>query len=246
MTNRRAPYNQGGIISSGSIPVPLAGDVNGPSNANHVDFLTGPGTGFVYLVTGTTLRLAGPAGTYPTTAGHIQTKNASATWWEGINAGGDANVLAQSGATFIIGDFGAAAGWFTNLRGFTVTIDGRNSITHDSALHVWATFGGVEMARMTPGENTLQFTNAASDPATPTGGPKLYAVSGAAKAIGTSGTITTFAAAEPHCPSCGKDFTTEHENRERGYGYLAVCLSCLSDFIEEKFGTQPWIRRERA
>ncbi len=65
----------------------------------------------------------------------------------------------------------------------------------------------------------------------------VWTKGGALKAIGTSGTITTIAPAEPHCPICGTDFTTEHESAK--YGYLAICLVCLAD----ELGDRPWIRR---
>ena len=73
----------------------------------------------------------------------------------------------------------------------------------------------------------------------PTGNPAaggfLYSVSGALTWRGSSGTSTTIAPAEPHCPKCGKDFMHEWENEK--YGYLAICINCLSDEI----GDRPWI-----
>lgn len=68
----------------------------------------------------------------------------------------------------------------------------------------------------------------------------LYADAGAGKWRGSSGTVTTFGPAEPHCPVCGSDFMTEHESPT--YGYLSVCLKCLAD----ELGERAWIRRSRA
>lgn len=79
---------------------------------------------------------------------------------------------------------------------------------------------------------------------TPTGNPAdgviLYADSGAYKARGSSGTITTLATAEPHCPVCGGDYVLERDNER--YGYFAICLICLAN----KLGEQPWIVRGKS
>ena len=47
---------------------------------------------------------------------------------------------------------------------------------------------------------------------------------------GSSGTVTTFGPAEPHCPRCGSDFAHEWESAK--YGKLSVCMSCLVDALE--------------
>lgn len=90
------------------------------------------------------------------------------------------------------------------------------------------------------GVGVLFVKNAAANPSgNPTGGFVMYADSGACKIRGSGGTITTAGPAEPHCPVCGSDFTTEHESPL--YGYLAVCLKCLAD----ELGERAWIRRSR-
>ena len=90
------------------------------------------------------------------------------------------------------------------------------------------------------GTNVLGLANASVVPAsTPTGGGLLYSDAGAGKWKGTSGTVTTFGPAEPHCPSCGSDFMTEHESEV--FGYLAVCLKCMAD----ELGQKTWILREK-
>lgn len=63
---------------------------------------------------------------------------------------------------------------------------------------------------------------------TPTGGFVIYGEAGAAKVKGGSGTVTTFGTAEPHCPSCGRDFAHEWENTTDG-SHLAVCMPCMLD-----------------
>jgi hypothetical protein len=80
-------------------------------------------------------------------------------------------------------------------------------------------------------------TNPSANPSA--AGYILY-VDSATKALkgrGSAGTVVTIGAADPHCPVCGHDFMTEHEN---GGEYLSVCLHCLADHL----GAQPWIVRK--
>lgn len=81
--------------------------------------------------------------------------------------------------------------------------------------------------------------------AAPTGNPSsgifIWSESGAGKARGASGTVTTWAPAEPHCPVCGMDFIHEWENETKGK-YLAVCMNCLT----EELGDRPYIMRQKA
>ena len=84
-----------------------------------------------------------------------------------------------------------------------------------------------------------------STPSTPAGGPVLFGSSGALKAVGTSGTISTVAPADlegfgGHCPVCGTDFAHEWSNDK--YGSLTVCMKCLTD----ELGERPWIVRKGA
>jgi len=69
--------------------------------------------------------------------------------------------------------------------------------------------------------------NASTNPSTnPTGGGILYSDAGAGKWRGSSGTVTTFGTAEPHCPACGRDFAHEWENSRTGE-HLAICVPCM-------------------
>lgn len=91
------------------------------------------------------------------------------------------------------------------------------------------------------GKGVVFHANAATDPTTnPTGGGIMYASAGAGKWRGSSGTVTTFGPAEPHCPVCHSDFGVEYESPR--YGYLALCLHCLG----QELGQRPWIRHQRA
>lgn len=86
------------------------------------------------------------------------------------------------------------------------------------------TFGG--------GLGVLFVANGTAPSADPVGGGLLYSEAGAGKWRGTSGTITTFGPAEPHCPCCGSDFMHEWESDK--YGYLAVCMKCVTKEIGER------------
>ena len=79
------------------------------------------------------------------------------------------------------------------------------------------------------GAGVLGVANATTDPTTnPSGGGVLYASAGAGKWRGSSGTVTTFGAAEPHCPRCHRDYVFEARNDSRNE-HLAICWSCFCD-----------------
>lgn len=88
------------------------------------------------------------------------------------------------------------------------------------------------------GSGVIGVANATVVPTTnPTGGAVWYVESGASKARGSSGTTTTFAAANPHCPACGSDFVHEWDNPER-WGYLAMCMNCFADGVNSHTRTR--------
>lgn len=81
------------------------------------------------------------------------------------------------------------------------------------------------------GDKVTFVPNAATVPTTnPTGGGILYASAGAGKWRGSSGTVTTFAPADPHCPNCGRDFALEWSNDTHDEHH-AVCFPCLVDAL---------------
>lgn len=81
------------------------------------------------------------------------------------------------------------------------------------------------------GLGVLGIANATTAPtANPSGGHVLYAQAGALKGRGSSGTVTTIAASEPHCPRCDADFALEWENPRYG-GRLAICVKCLVEAL---------------
>lgn len=110
---------------------------------------------------------------------------------------------------------------FSVNRVFAAEIVG-NGISSQSNVGLFATgsYGG--------GKGVLGVANAATVPASnPTGGGILYSEGGAGKWRGSSGTVTTFGPAEPHCPDCGRDFALEWTNEQ--YGNLTICMWCFTD-----------------
>ena len=80
------------------------------------------------------------------------------------------------------------------------------------------------------GDGVLGWGDAATVPdevTNPTGGLILWAASGALFGIGSSGTKTTIAAAEPHCPECGKDAVLEWSNKGQRW-HLQICMWCYA------------------
>jgi hypothetical protein len=98
--------------------------------------------------------------------------------------------------------------------------------THDQ-------FGGAQ--------GVLGLSNAAVLPsANPVGGHVVFVENGALKGRGPSGTVTTIAPADPHCPRCDRDFALEWENDR--YGTLSICAWCLTEALE-RLGIDAVIRK---
>lgn len=88
------------------------------------------------------------------------------------------------------------------------------------------------------GLGVISILDAATNPSTnPLGGGILYSDAGAGKWRGSSGTTTTFGPAEPHCPTCGRDFVLEWQNEKTGH--LLLCMWCLTEGF-----TRGVVRRE--
>jgi len=154
--------------------------------------------------------------------------------------------LASGGATG--GNAGAvqiAAGTSTTNRGGDVLItsggSGGSSQGGDVAINFVAgasgKYGSLAIGANTAddggGEKVISIGNAAVLPTTnPSAGVIVYVESGALKARGTSGTVTTLAPAEPHCPKCGLDFALEWANPESGKK-LSICAPCFVDALHD-------------
>lgn len=91
------------------------------------------------------------------------------------------------------------------------------------------------------GANVIQIKNGTAPTSNPTGGIALYSEGNAGKARGGSGTVTTWAPADPHCDECGMDYMLEFENPAYDMKYLSVCVACLS----KEFGSRKWIRTRK-
>jgi len=83
------------------------------------------------------------------------------------------------------------------------------------------------------GAGVFAMGNATTVPSSnPTNGVVHYAEAGAAKVRGSSGTVTTYGPADPHCPTCGRDFALEHRNDDHDE-HFAICLPCLVSAVRE-------------
>lgn len=81
------------------------------------------------------------------------------------------------------------------------------------------------------GAGVIGIANATTAPGSnPSGGGVLYATAGAGTWRGSSGTVTTFGPAEPHCTACGRDCALEWKNPDAGW-HLALCMWCLTDSL---------------
>lgn len=155
------------------------------------------------------------------------------------NGGTDYPVLHRTSANSW--RFGDATGWNTSVYGDVVTFYGASGTTMYAPggsvvaieFAASANIGLFDGAGFGSGSKVLSVANATTAPTTnPTGGAIWYVEGGASKARGSGGTVTTFGPAEPHCPTCGRDFATEHRNDEMGE-HLAVCLPCLIDTLKD-------------
>jgi hypothetical protein len=155
------------------------------------------------------------------------------------NGGTDYPVLHRTSANSW--RFGDAAGWNTSVYGDVVTFYGASGTTMYAPggsvvaieFAASANIGLFDGAGFGGGSKVLSVANATTEPTSnPAGGAQWWVFGGASKARGSSGTITTFGPADPHCPTCGRDFATEHRNDDMGE-HLAVCLPCLIDTLKD-------------
>jgi hypothetical protein len=105
---------------------------------------------------------------------------------------------------------------------------------------------GVNVLDISPGTTPisawsgwLQINNSSAPSSNPSSSGYLYSESGAGKWKGSSGTVTTFGPADPHCPVCDSDFGLEWGNNKYG-GTLRICMKCLSN----ELGQRDYIRWE--
>lgn len=166
----------------------------------------------------------------------------------------DANGLSlfDDGGTvgLTIGDDGnltASAGKYLGIR-MIRALDANGLTLANSAgvliMHLVNSNGNVGFGTDTQfgsGESVIGIANRGVAPSTnPSGGFVMYGESGAGKGRGSSGTVSTFIPAEPHCLVCGSDYAVEFDNQK--WGYFTMCLRCLAEHI----GDRPWIIRDKS
>ena len=119
---------------------------------------------------------------------------------------------------------GNAAGATSNNNGGDLALLWGTGATLDGNITL-----GADNTAWNSGEGIFFMGNMTTAPTgNPTSGIYVYVDSGAGKARGTSGTITTWAPAEPHCGRCGRDSAHEWENPKHGWK-LSICAWCLTD-----------------
>lgn len=108
---------------------------------------------------------------------------------------------------------------------------GSARLTHNGATHIEASGGHLALlgyAGTKIGNGVIAIRSASGSPEQPpTNGCFLWCDgTGALTGMGPSGTMKVIAPADPHCPSCGRDFTLSWKNILSGEE-LAVCMPCL-------------------
>lgn len=158
-----------------------------------------------------------------TSVTHTHTKKSG----NGASAGAFLSLGAQDGQNVAAGTNNP--GGSIRLIPGAVGAGGSGGVDGSLALFSTGSFGG--------GGKVVSIANATTVPTTnPSGGGLLYSDAGAGKWRGSSGTVTTFGPAEPHCPTCVVDFTKEWRNDYTG-DHLVVCEICGKRLVE-KFATK--------
>jgi hypothetical protein len=142
--------------------------------------------------------------------------------------------IQTTGASAYFGSDNNAGTSFGTGRAYS-TIWGSNNATTAEIITVGQSRFGIVGAAGTPANSSVGnifVINGTAPTGNPTGMYYLWAESGAFKGRGTSGTVTTIGAADPHCPECGRDFVVEWSNAK--WGELRVCMWCLTHEHEGK------------
>lgn len=219
-----------GILpTANQTPQDLVGDVSGTTDANTVTGITGPGGGGAAGI-GCDIKFTG--GGTPAASG-TQRFFAGFTVKTRSSGGADQIIISHNGSSnrTTLGDPTNGSITAQTAGDMTFTINGTDLF---SLVGGNASFFEGSAPSVAGGSNVIAIGNAVTPPpggSNPTGGGVLWVNTGALKYRGTSGTTTTIAPAEPHCPTCGRDFALEWENHDKGE-HLAVCLPCLIDALE--------------
>lgn len=176
------------------------------------------------VATATTAVVAGAAGA---TAGGIRLPGGTVTQMA-FNAS-NYSAIATTNSSIA---FGNTASTSSYLNGYDIQLNSSTSIFAASgANYLWYGTGtnlGLFASSISAGggAKVLFVANATTEPTSnPTGGAIWWTFGGASKVRGSSGTVTTFGPAAPHCDRCGRDFVHERENVNYG-DYVRVCITC--------------------
>ena len=196
-------------------------------------------------VAGNAVDFISVGGGTPATAGHVRTPYSGSTQilFGGRSAAGvNAAILGQIGSTLSFGLEGAG-GWETYVAGRNTYLYGdftcRVMVGANPQVMRWEPQGttiGQNPGSFGGGVDVFNMQNASTlVTSNPSGGFVMWADAGAAKVRGSSGTVTTFAPADPHCPTCGSDHGFEWENADFDE-YTFACVRCLLDVLTTRLG----------
>lgn len=174
-------------------------------------------------------------GADPADSGAVRLSHAQGVYGESSAPGTDRALATWGVVAADTAAFGDAA-TATQINGLTVEINGASATMIEATeiaagrrvvfLALGADGTTTEMAANT-GDRVLAIANCATAPTAPGVGVVIvYGEAGALKGYGTSSTVTTIAAAEPHCPRCGNDYIFEARNDVRGH-HVAICWTCF-------------------
>lgn len=171
------------------------------------------------------------------TSGYIRIGKVSANRnvIRGVNSGDVEAPILEVKVTTDYVYLGDRANWNVAVAGATLDIWANNTGYLEygaggNAILAWNANGiqiGGPTLDLGGGVGVIGIDNAGTNPSTnPTGGGILYADSGALKWRGSSGTVTTVANADPHCPRCGTDVGVSQSVNDLFGEELVHCHAC--------------------
>jgi len=154
---------------------------------------------------------------------------------EQINANGAAELMTIN-AQDAVNAGGVATGGKLDVRagdGTGINDSGGEMLVRAGRGNLAGTDGNIALHADPAGWNSMErgifVGDAATAPAgNPAAGGYLYSSAGAGTWRGSSGTVTVFGPAEPHCPKCGRDAVVSWENEGEGWD-LTICMWCAAD-----------------
>lgn len=150
--------------------------------------------------------------------------------------GGEIGLLSNGATSAVSGIAANSTGIYLTDKNFYITTNGGSGSSYSEAMEIINSNLNIGLWGGSYGSGTkVMFigNRSAAPTSNPSAGGILYAESGAGKWRGSSGTVTTFGPAEPHCPICGSDFALQWQNDSYG-GELTICMKCLVKDIGPK------------